>query len=141
MQSINTIVMIGGFIMLFSIIISIMNNSQILNLISYVTYPVLHLFNIPISFANGITTGIIELTNGLKSITTIPIKELSKTIITCSFLLGFGGISVLLQVLSIISKTDISIKTYIIGKFLHACIAALYTFLFFLYFPFFSLNI
>ncbi|MCL2860396.1 MAG: sporulation integral membrane protein YlbJ [Oscillospiraceae bacterium] len=141
MQSISTIVMIGGFIMLFSIIISILHNSQVLHLINYSIYPILHLFNIPINFASGITTGIIELTNGLKAITTIPIKELSKTIITCSFLLGFGGISVLLQVLSIISKTDISIKSYILGKLLHACIAALYTFLFFLCFPFFSLNI
>ena len=44
-------------------------------------------------------------------------------------LLGFGGISIMLQVLSIISKSDISIKPYILGKLLQGLLAAFYTFL------------
>ena len=44
----------------------------------------------------------------------------------CAFVLGFGGFSVLLQVLSIVSKSNISIKPYILGKFLQACFAAIY---------------
>ena len=63
-------------------------------------------------------------------------KHLSINIILASFLLGFGGISVLLQVWSVISKTDLSIKPYILGKLLHACFSAFYTFLFLQYFNF-----
>jgi len=43
--------------------------------------------------------------------------------------LGFGGISVLLQVYSIASNAKISIKPYIIGKLFQGTLAALYTFL------------
>ena len=141
MNSINTIVMIGGFVVLFSVIISILENSNALNILGVLIYPILDLFSIPHEFANGILSGFIELTNGLKIISTIPIKEYVITIILSSLLLGFGGISVLLQVFSIISKTDISIKPYIIGKILHAIISALYIFIFFNIFVVFSINL
>ena len=42
---------------------------------------------------------------------------------------GFGGISVLLQVFSIISKSDISIKPYILGKLLQGIFAGFYTYI------------
>ena len=83
----------------------------------------------------------IELTNGLQKISTITCKEISTNIILCAILLGFGGISILLQVFSIISKTDISIKPYIIGKILHGIFALVYTYTFISYFPIFNLNL
>lgn len=141
MNSINTVVMIGGFVVLFSVIISILENSNILNMLSYLLYPILNIFNIPHEFASGILSGFIELTNGLKTISTIPIKNYSTTIILSSCLLGFGGISILLQVFSIISKTDISIKPYIIGKILHAIFSTIFIFIFFKIFITFSLNL
>ncbi len=54
---------------------------------------------------------------------------------------GFGGISVLLQILSVISKTDISIKPYILGKFLQAVFSSIYTYLALKYIPIFNLDI
>lgn len=141
MNSINTVVMIGGFVVLFSVIISILENSNALHIISLLLYPVLDLLKIPHEFANGIISGAIELTNGLKTISTIPISDFTTTIILSSFLLGFGGVSILLQVFSIISKTDISIKPYIIGKILHAIISIIYIFIFFKFFVVFSLNL
>jgi len=141
MNSINTVVMIGGFVVLFSVIISILENSNALHIISLLLYPALDLLKIPHEFANGIISGAIELTNGLKTISTVPISDFTTTIILSSFLLGFGGVSILLQVFSIISKTDISIKPYIIGKILHAIISVIYIFIFFKFFVVFSLNL
>ena len=67
--------------------------------------------------------------------------KLSINIILTSFLLGFGGISVLLQVLSITSKTDLSIKPYILGKLLHGIISSFYTYIFINIIPFFNFDI
>ena len=64
---------------------------------------------------------------------------ISNQIIMCSILLGFGGFSVFLQVLSITSKYDLSIKTYILGKFLQGIIAGFYTYIGIKYIP--SLNL
>ncbi len=141
MSSVSTVVMIGGFVMLFSVIISILNNTGIFSVLSTFVSPILSLVHIPSSFANGILSGIVELTNGVSIISNIPMKAISINIIICAFLLGFGGISVLLQVLSITSSSDISIKPYIIGKLLQGCFAALYTYLLIQNFTFLNFDI
>ena len=99
------------------------------------------MINIPTEFGNGIISGILELTNGLNIVCNIPSKKLSINIITASFLLGLGGFSILLQVWSTIAKTDLSIKPYIIGKLLQACISAFYTFIFLNTFQFFNFDL
>lgn len=140
--SIKTIVMIGGFIVLFSVILSILEKSNILNIISIIFLPLFKIFNISdINFVTSFFTGILELTNGVMVIATITSKNISINIILTSFLLGFGGLSILLQVYSIISKANISIKPYIIGKVLHGILAALYTFLLITYCPIFNFNL
>lgn len=141
LESSTTIIMIGGFVVIFSVVISILNNSKILEVISYILYPILKLLNIPLSFAKPIMSGIIELTNGVSLITSIATKNISINTVLCAFLLGFGGISVLLQVLSIISKTDLSIKKYIIGKLLQGIIAATYTYILITILPMFNFNL
>ena len=70
--------------------------------------------------------GIIELTNGLKLVSSNSVINYNLSIIISSFLLGFGGISVLLQVASIVSKTDLSMKKYVVGKFLQGIISTIY---------------
>ena len=140
-NSISTIMMIGGFVVLFSVIISILNSSNIINLLSSVLVPIFNFLNLPTNFCNPIITSIIEITNGINLISNIHIKNISINIIFTAFFLGFGGISILLQVLSITSKTDLSIKPYIIGKLLHGFLAAFYTYVFINLFSFFNFNL
>ncbi len=129
MNSINTIFLIGGFVVLFSVIVSILNSSGCLNIICKFLLPVSNIFGFSSNYLKGIVTGLIELTNGVCSVALIANKNISINIIICAFLLGFGGISVALQVLSITSKNGISIKPYLIGKLLQGCFAAFYTYL------------
>ena len=140
-SSISTILLIGGFVVIFSCIISILKASGILNSICVILSPVCQVFHIDPSFIQGIFTGLLEITNGISYISNIACKKISINIILVAFLLGFGGISVLLQVWSIVSKTDLSIKPYIYGKILHGLFASLYTYLFMCIFPFFNFDI
>lgn len=141
MSAINTVVMIGGFVILFSVIISILNNSGLLDIASNILYPVFDMLNINTNFIKPIFSGLIELTNGLNMLTQIPFKNLSTIIVFSSFVLGFGGLSIILQVLSITSKANISIKPYIIGKFLQGIISAILTYVFIQIFPIFNLDL
>ena len=136
-NSISTILNIGGFIVIFSVIISIFKNSNILLLFR----PVFEFLHVPTQIAENFILGIVEITNGIFAISNIAQKKLSINIILCAFLLGCGGISILLQVWSITSKTDLSIKPYVIGKILHGLFAAFYTFLFILLFPMFCFDL
>ena len=137
----STIMMIGGFVVMFSVIISIFKASHLLNMLSLAFIPCFEFLHIPTAFVTPLLTGILEITNGISLISSIQIKAISTNIILASFLLGFGGISVFLQVLSIISKTDLSIKPYILGKILHGFIAAFYTFVFIQALPMFNFNL
>lgn len=128
-NSISTVLLIGGFVVMFSVIISILDQTNILNILSNLIFPILKLFNFNFSFAKPIISGIIELTNGINQVASVNIKAISQNVILSSFLLGFGGFSVLLQVYSLVSKTDLTIKKYFIGKVLQGIIASIYTFL------------
>ncbi len=141
LESSKTIIMIGGFVVIFSVILSILENSKILEVFSYPLYVPLKFLHINTSFAKPLISGIIELTNGVSLVSSIANKSLSCNIILCAFLLGFGGISVLLQVLSITSKSDLSIKKYIFGKILQGIIAAFFTYVLISLIPIFYLNL
>ena len=125
----STTLLIGGFVVLFSVIISILNTSKMFTLLSDLLAPVFSLFGVSKEFLEPLFSGMVELTTGVNLISQVPSKFLSINIVLCSFLLGFGGISIFLQVFSIISKSDISIKPYIIGKLLQGVIAAFYTYI------------
>lgn len=122
-NAISTITIIGGFVLLFSVILSILNRLNLINFISYF----LTKFHIPYDISKSFISGIIELTNGVSLAANIHSKNISTNIILSAFLLGFGGFSILLQVLSIINKHGLSIKTYLLGKIMQGLVAALYT--------------
>lgn len=140
-SSIKSILVIGGFVVIFSSIISILNASGITHIIELLLSPFFDWIHIDTSFIGPIFTGFFEITNGISTISNIACKKLSINIIITAFLLGFGGISVLLQVLSITSKSDLSIKPYIYGKVLQGILAALYVYVFMNIFPFFNFDL
>ncbi|MBE5805215.1 MAG: sporulation integral membrane protein YlbJ [Clostridiales bacterium] len=136
-NAISTIFIVGGFIVLFSIIISILSNLKFIESVStFLSY-----FNIPYNYSCGILTGLIELTNGVNLISSLHVKNMSSQIIITSFLLGFAGLSIFLQIFSIASKHNLSIKYYLIGKLLQGAFASLYTYIILYLGDFFYFNI
>ena len=140
-NSISTILMIGGFVVIFSVIISILNQTHALDFLAKFLNPILSFIGFDFNFAKPVLSGIIELTNGVNQVASLHIKAVSQNVILCAFLLGFGGFSVLLQVFSIVAKTDLSMKKYFIGKFMQGIFAAIYTFLALKFIPFINLDI
>jgi sporulation integral membrane protein YlbJ len=141
LNSFNTIIMIGGFVIIFSVVISILNNCNFFNFVLFLLTPIFKKLGISTNFIIPFASGIIELTNGLNLVSIVAQKSISTNIIISAFLLGFGGISVLLQVLSITSKSDISIKPYFIGKLLQGTIAVILTYILIRICPIFNLDI
>lgn len=108
-KSIGTILNIGGFIVIFSVIISILETG----------------LKMPDNTLSAILSGLLELTNGISKLSAFGTSFLN--IVLASFLLGFGGISVLLQVYSVIAESNLSIKPYLYGKILQAFFSAVIT--------------
>lgn len=137
MGSIKTILLIGGFVTLFSVIITLLEKTRIILVLSELIGTTI---NCNSSIINAVMSGIIEFTNGLSKLSSIHLKRISINIILSAFIIGFGGLSVTLQVLSIVSHYDLSIKKYIISKIFQALIASFYTFLF-LQIPLFNFDL
>ena len=136
-SSIKSVLIIGGFITIFSVIISILKCTKLLLPISIILSKIL---NSRIDLIESFCYGIIEFTNGLKLLTSINLKNINIILSMASALLGFGGLSVLLQVLGIISSSKLSIKKYLVGKILQGILAGFLTYILFMC-SIFNLNI
>ncbi len=120
-KSIDTTLSIGGFIILFSIISSLIEKSNILSLL---TIP-----RLTTEVSTSFVTGLLEVTNGINKIATVNnIPLLNKLIIT-SILIGFGGMSIHFQTLSIICNSKINFTKYLIGKTAQSILSGIITFL------------
>lgn len=104
-NSVNTLLLILGTITIFLIITTIIDK------------------NISLSpYYQAILNGIIEMTQGLKYISVLNIPLKLKAIISTAFI-SFGGLSVHMQVMSILSDTKIKYLPFLIARIIQASIA------------------
>lgn len=87
----------------------------------------------------GSFKGFLEITSGIKILSSLSI-DINILLPLIALILGFGGISVHMQVASIISHTDLSLKPYLIGKTLHGIFAGIITYCILNYTNFFNLE-
>lgn len=126
-NSLKTIISIGGYIILFSVIINILK-IKIIPLIAGLFYE-LSFKTVEKSLISAIICGFIEITTGANLTTqAINISFIAK-ICSVALILGWAGLSVHAQVIGIISDTDMSIKPYLIGKAIQSILAGLYTYI------------
>ncbi|HBT20037.1 MAG TPA: hypothetical protein DEA47_01500 [Peptococcaceae bacterium] len=123
-KSVQTLVVIGGFIIFFSVFVEVLKLVGILKIISVILH---HLF-IPIKnypeVIPSITTGIFEITLGAKLASESQVP-LTVQLIATSAMLGWQGLSIHAQVASLIKDTDLSMNTFIVARLLHAVISPL----------------
>jgi sporulation integral membrane protein YlbJ len=126
-NAVFTMLAIGGFIIFFSVLINILIRSGISGFAS--SFVPQSLFGLTKQVTEGIFCGIFEITTGTNFINGDQSAGLLIKLCTCSLVIGWAGLSVHAQVMSIISSTDIGIKPYLAGKALQGIIAAFYTFI------------
>lgn len=127
----KSLFMIGGFIIIYSVIIEILNISNIIPYLSALLDSIIPA-NLNPDISNSILSGMLELTNGCKDIASLSIKLIWKLCII-SFLIGWGGLSVHSQAISFMSKTDISTRIYFLSNIFHGLISSFYTYLLYVY--------
>lgn len=106
-NTINTLLLILGTVTIFLIITTIIDN--LINITHYY---------------QALLNGIIEMTQGLKYVSLLDLPLKLKTIISTMFI-SFGGISVHIQTISILSDTKIKYFPYLLARIAHALIAGL----------------
>lgn len=125
-SSITTLLMIGGFIILFSVLNRLLTLLHIATILSTIVTFVLTTLRIPKELSLPLISGLFEITLGgqMASQTATP---LFYQVIVTSFILAFSGFSVQAQVASILAETDISFKPYFIARLFHGVFASIFT--------------
>lgn len=128
-SGVNTLLMIGGFVIVFSVIFKVLTLFKIVDVIAFILYIPLSLLGFTKELCYGLISGLFEITIGCNKISSVSnVSEALKASLA-SFLIGFSGISILAQCCTFISKTDISVPIYILSKFFHGIISGILTFL------------
>jgi len=122
-NSVQIIFVIGGFIIIFSIIFAILEKTGILLVFSKFLLP-----NVTQQTAYAILSGILEVTDGVNKIAALSIPLFQKLIIT-SILVSFAGFSIHLQTLSVLSNTKIHFFKYLLGKIIQSVFSGIITYL------------
>lgn len=108
-SSVQTLLMVGGFIILFSVFNRLLSVVQLTDVLSVFTKGALTLFQLPTQLDIPLLSGMFEITLGSKLVSETDVSLLQKAIIV-SFILGFSGFSVQAQVAGILSETDIRLN-------------------------------
>lgn len=130
-NGINTLLMIGGFVIVFSVVFKVLSVFNIISLFASIIHIPLSILGVDKDLCFAFISGLFEMTigcNNIASLTSSP--EIVRTALA-SFLIGFSGLSILAQCCTFISKTDINTNLYIISKLLHGTLAAIFTFIFY----------
>lgn len=128
-SSIHTLLMIGGFIILFSVINKLLFHIHITALLANLIEGVLMVFHLPPSLSIPSIAGIFEITLGSQMTSQAAEATLMEQAIIASFILGFSGFSVQAQVASILAQTDIRFRPFFIARILHGFLSGFFTLL------------
>jgi sporulation integral membrane protein YlbJ len=128
-NSIGMMLSIGGFIIFFSVIIKLLLELGAISYLSSIITLILSPLNVNSEIIPAIVSGFFEITTGSNMASSALNTSLITQLTAASMIIGWAGLSVHSQVLSIISKSDISIKPYLIGKLLQGLISGFYTYL------------
>jgi sporulation integral membrane protein YlbJ len=124
-SSISTLLMIGGFIILFSVLNSILSLINLTTLFATGISILLTVFYLPDALSVPLLSGLFEITLGSKLTSAIENVTLLQKVIITSFILGFSGFSVQAQVASILAETDIRFKPFFVARIFHGLFAAI----------------
>ncbi|MGE7903801.1 sporulation integral membrane protein YlbJ [Peribacillus sp. NPDC094092] len=129
LSSIQTLLMIGGFIILFSVVNKLLFHMNITGLLASVVGGILHIFTFPDSLSLPFISGMFEMTLGSKLTSTVEEATLFQQTVMTSFILAFNGFSIQAQVASIIAATDIRFTPFFLARIAHGFLASIITIL------------
>ncbi|MBS4026770.1 MAG: sporulation integral membrane protein YlbJ [Clostridia bacterium] len=128
-KGIRSIVTIGGFVLLFAIAIESFKQVGVFTFISLLFIKILSTAGFDPVLAPGMTTGLFEVTLGIKEVSTTSAIFYQQIAVTAS-ILAWSGLSIHAQVANFISNTDINLSTFIYSRLAQGVLAPIITLIF-----------
>ncbi|WP_148347893.1 sporulation integral membrane protein YlbJ [Bacillus rubiinfantis] len=126
-SSIQTLLVVGGFIIIFSVLNKILYLLHITELLGNVIQIVLSNLSFPELLSIPLISGMFEITLGSQLTSSVQEATLMQQAIITSFILGFSGFCVQAQVASILAQADIRFKPFFIARIMQGIFASFFT--------------
>lgn len=114
---------ISAYIVLFSVLVCVVRR---LNLLPAISGLAAHISGAERTVVEATISGMLEMTVGAYSLSEC--ADFEASFVITAFLLGWGGLSVHCQALSVLSETDLNTRQYFMGKLLHGLLSAVYAY-------------
>ncbi len=123
-SSIKSILLIGGYVSMFFVLISMMENYHVLSFIDSFIKNLIPFVNIDSQILRSISSGFFEITRGCLTASQSGISMRTAGIIT-TFIISFGGLCTHMQALTFLKKFDMSIPFYFMSKISQAALSTI----------------
>lgn len=125
-HSIQTLLMIGGFIILFSVLNKMLSLIYVTQFLGSIVASIFLLLDFPNTLGIPFISGLFEITLGSKLTSDTEGSILHQAMVV-SFILAFSGFSVQAQVASILAETDIKFRPFFFARIVQGVLAAILT--------------
>lgn len=127
-NAVTNLLNIGGFIILFAVIIQLLFHVGFIDTLA----GILGVFLLPLGFSTEILpalgSGFFEMTIGSK-LASEAAAPLLQQIVAIGMILAWSGLSVHAQAASMIAETDIRMLPFVVSRLAHTCLAGIFTYL------------
>lgn len=125
-DSVGSMLLVGGFIVMFSVIIKVLTVSGVMRLIEWPLTLITGPLKTKDTLISPMISGLFEITLGteLASKAAAPLLD---RLMVANAIIAWSGLSVFGQVSAMVSGTDIRMTPYLISRLTHAAIAAVIT--------------
>lgn len=122
-SSVQSILVVGGFISIFYCFSEILFDTHIFDFLSFPISKIFNLIGLEPQISRGIMSGIVEVTRGIKELSVyFPTYPKLITSIAC-LLISFSGLSIIMQAKAFLTHTKIKTHFLILSKSVHAILS------------------
>ncbi|MHB1630278.1 MAG: sporulation integral membrane protein YlbJ [Bacilli bacterium] len=126
-DSIKTLLMIGGFIMFFAVLLRVMAQVGLVGVMAVPLAALFEALHVNASLVSPFISGLFEIDIG-SAASAVVSAPLIERVSVVSAIIAWSGLSVHAQVASVLTDTDIRIRPYFIARAYQAIVAAVATF-------------
>ncbi len=127
LSSLQTLALIGGFMILMSVLIALLDALSISAILSNGVSLILAALNMSVDLSGALVAGLFEVTLGSQETSLVLTSSLLEQMLVVGMILAWGGFSVHAQIAAILSTSDLRYKPFIISRIVHAILAAFLT--------------
>lgn len=134
-KSINTLLIIGGFIILLSVVINVLESIPLADILGALITSALAAVGLSGELAPAALRGTFEITLGCQATASTAAAPLADRLVLVGAVIAWSGLSVHAQVAALLHDTDINVVPYMTSRMIHGCLAGVITWLLLPYAP------